>query len=248
MKYNDDGFSVGKIFTDKKYKARFILLLYVVFFIILGIGLRSSGSIKLEKNEVRDDVIENEEENEETESEVKEKVRIDGFDFISGLNYDFEYKLNLNNDIFTVSGMRYNDKMSFTVTNNDEVVEYLADGGVVKLKKDNSFISSSLPYYYVNYFDSDVLQSIISQSEKVSDNVYEISNLNLSLFIDSKFNYKLVNKDSKNRIETVMKNGKVVGLILDFASLFDNVEELNVLKIELNYSNFGLIDDFDVIF
>lgn len=35
---------------------------------------------------------------------------------------------------------------------------------------------------------------------------------------------------------------------MDFTNLFNDYDEVSLLKISLNYSDFGLVDDFDVNF
>ena len=223
MKYDSD-FNLSSLFTEKKYRARLILGVYLVFFIVLISISRSSVSNNKESNAKKD--------------------ILPGFSFLSMNNYEFEYILHLNGEEYILLGKRFNDKLSFTVSNKDEKKEYLVSGNTVKMKENEMYVNTKLPYYYINYFDNDVIQNIIRDSEKITDTEYEITNLKLSKYIDSSFKYNNKEKDLKNSVDLTFKNGNVVGIDFDLVNLFSDVDELNELKISLNYKNFGLIDDF----
>lgn len=243
MKYDSD-FNLSSLFTEKKYRARLILGVYLVFFIVLISISRSSVSNNKESN-AKKDIDENSSDVVEKENEKEEKEDIlPGFNFLSMNNYEFEYVLHLNGEEYILLGKRFNDKLSFTVSNKDEKKEYLVSGNTVKMKENEMYVNTKLPYYYINYFDNDVIQNIIRDSEKITDTEYEITNLKLSKYIDSSFKYNNKEKDLKNSVDLTFKNGNVVGIDFDLVNLFSDVDELNELKISLNYKNFGLIDDF----
>ena len=243
MKYDSD-FNLSSLFTEKKYRARLILGVYLVFFIVLISISRSSVSNNKESN-AKKDIDENSSDVVEKENEKEEKKDIlPGFSFLSMNNYEFEYILHLNGEEYILLGKRFNDKLSFTVSNKDEKKEYLVSGNTVKMKENEMYVNTKLPYYYINYFDNDVIQNIIRDSEKITDTEYEITNLKLSKYIDSSFKYNNKEKDLKNSVDLTFKNGNVVGIDFDLVNLFSDVDELNELKISLNYKNFGLIDDF----
>ena len=255
MKYDSD-FNLSSLFTEKKYRARLILGIYLVFFIVLIAISKSSSSFNNGSSEIKEkeqnesDVTdkENKENKEDVEKDENTKNVLPGFSFLSMNNYEFEYILNINDYEYITTGKRFNDKLLFTVSNKDEKKEYFVSGNTVKVMEDEMYVNSVLPFYYINYFDNDVIQNIIRDSIKVNDAKYEITNLKLSKYIDNSFKYNNKEKDLNNTIELVFKNGNVVAVNFDLVNLFSDVEELKTLKISLNYKNFGLIDDFVINF
>ncbi len=243
---NNDDFNYSSLIFDKKYRARLILTIYGILFIILIIFLRINISNK-NYGESNNEILNNEivdNNNEENENSYIESL----FSYIDLNNYNFEFKIYYNDNIYISSGKRFNRKYDFSLTDGNNIVNYLASGELVKIKQEDSYINSILPYFYINHFDNDVLKAILASSRQVSENSYEITNGILSSFVDSSYNLIVGDDELLNTIELEVKNNIIVGINMDFTNLFNDYDEVSSLKIALNYSDFGLIDDFDINF
>ena len=129
MKYDSD-FNIADIFTNKKYRARFILILYFIFFLFIMIISRNSlstGEVNVDNkdekvgnlNSIDDATTEN------MDMPKQNETIYPGFEYINMNNYSFEYVLSLNNQEYTAKGKRFNNKFSFTMQNNDEEALYI---------------------------------------------------------------------------------------------------------------------------
>ena len=246
MNYNNDNFNYSSLIFNKKYRSRLILAIYTILFFILIIFLRTSINNK-NYNESNNEVFINE--NEDNKNEESENSYIKSlFSYIDMNNYNFEFKISYNNNVYISSGKRSDRKYDFTLTDGNNIVHYLVSGKLVKIKQENSYENSILPYFYINHFDNEVLKSILSKSKQISESTYEITNGILSSFVDSNYNLIVGDDELINTIELDIKNNIIVGINMDFTNLFNDYDEVSLLKISLNYFDFGLVDDFNVNF
>ena len=256
MNYNK-GFNYSELFTDKKYRSRLILAIYAIVFIILIAFLRTeikngnidSNSFNEENN---NDMIDNNTNN-NTDNNTDDNSYIENiFSYINMNNYNFEYTLYYNDDKYISSGKRYDRKYDFDLTNGKQTMHYLVSGPIVKAKNkediDASYMTTNLPYSYINYFDNDTLKEILINAKQISVDTYEITNGALAPLIDNRSNFIISDDELVNHIMLEIKNNIVVGIDLDFSNLFFGDSDIFNFKISLKYSNFGLIDNFSVNF
>ena len=136
MNYNNDNFNYSSLIFNKKYRSRLILAIYTILFIILIIFLRTSINNK-NYNESNNEVFINE--NEDNKNEESENSYIKSlFSYIDMNNYNFEFKISYNNNVYISSGKRSDRKYDFTLTDGNNIVHYLVSGKLVKIKQENS--------------------------------------------------------------------------------------------------------------
>lgn len=262
MNYNK-GFNYSDLLTDKKYRSRLILAIYAVLFLVLIVFLRTSFKNDSMTNNIDDNSTINEVEDNNTENnnqdnnlsgdnnEKDEKIE-QLFSHIDMNNYNFEYILYYNEEVYSAKGKRFNNKYEFTFTDGTNTMEYLVKGVIVKVKneegEDELYQNAPLPYYYINYFDTEVLKSIISNAKEVENDKYEIKNENLLKYVENSNGFNKEHLQDVNLINLNLKNNKIVGINMDISNLFLGNDDVSNVKIELKYEDFGLIDDFEVIF
>lgn len=261
MNYNDydsngnkKKFNLTDMLTDKKQRARVFLVFYVIIFLILiiiiRVGITSSNNVKQEEQkEKQDEVLDNNKEESEEDKEINEK-----FLFLDQNNYNFkftiEYKYNGTTSSQIIEGKRFDNKYDFTLQYNGDVMYFLGTEDNIKAKENeqSNFIEAQFPYVYLNFFDNKLLKNIVKNAS-LNDDTYEISNLLLSELISSGSSKSLENKDSKNTLKLDVKNNKIVGINIDYSNvLCDYQKEEISAVVNLEYSNFGLIEDFDINF
>ena len=242
--------SIVDLFLDKQKRSLLIVVIYIVLIFFLVIFVRNSISKDYKDNsndnsnviEVNEKVDEN-----DNEKEVEEKVydNLDEmFSFIDNNNYNFSFILDYNNDQFITEGIRYNNKYNFTYKNKDQILYFLGTVGNLKMKNNDRYTNIVFPYTYFNYFDNNLIKKVIRESNYV-DGKYEISTSKFNELL----NYESSSKNGLNTIELFTRNNKVVEIKIDFTDALSSItlnESLAV--IDLKYSNFGLIDDFNVDF
>lgn len=249
---NKKKFDFSLLFTDKKYRSRLILGIYAIVFIILIVMIRMGTTPTNEKlqdnNEIETDNIENLPNNNEQEETDNFKEE---FSYIYLNNYNFEFSLLSDNQEFIATGKRYEDKFDFNFTNQIDTIHYLSNGNKVMALEPNKdyYVLTNLPIYYINYFESKKINKILNNSIKVSEDVYEISNLNLFEFVENEYKRELNNEDLINTITLTKKNNIIVSIEMDITNLVNGLGNENFSTIiTLKYSNFNLIDDFEINF
>ena len=249
MKY-DKEFKFSSLFFDKTYRARLILALYAVGFIILIVLVRANTEVNNSMDDQNNNAeyVENAGNDNNSDSEKTEIDKL--FSYIDLNNYEFDYILYYNDDIFYATGKRYDRKYMFDLSNGDNVLSYIASGELVKAKDKNNaeegYTTTDFPYYYLNYFDNTVLKSVLEKATKIEDGKYEIDNEELIKYIDYGSTFKDANKDLINEIELELKNNIITAIHIDITNLFSFSDDIKRLEIDLKYSNFGLVDSFDV--
>lgn len=223
---NEKKFKITDLITNKQYNAILNLVLGFGTIIILIIMIRLSGSSV--PNNTNNNINNN-----GTQSVVS------GFNDIKGKNFSFKYTLTENGKSVVYQGKERENKILFTDTINK--LEYYAIGDVVSVKKGNDYVIGTNPSKYFNYFDVELVEKIIS-SAKVDEDDYVISINDFS---------KLVSSDKSSEgdiyISLTKSNGIITKITFDlgeYAVLTDKNIKTSVLTLE--YSNFNLIDDFEI--
>lgn len=223
---NEKKFKITDLITNKQYNAILNLVLGFGTIIILIIMIRLSGSSV--PNNTNNNINNN-----GTQSVVS------GFNDIKGKNFSFKYTLAENGKSVVYQGKERENKILFTDATNK--LEYYVIGDVVSVKKGNDYVIGTNPSKYFNYFDVELVEKIIS-SAKVDEDDYVISINDFS---------KLVSSDKSAEgdiyISLTKSNGIITKITFDlgeYAVLTDKNIKTSVLTLE--YSNFNLIDDFDI--
>lgn len=250
MKYNKEGeFDVYELFSNEKYRARLVLGFYAVLIAILVISLRTGSS---SNNVVKDDnsnkkTVEtenkddNEQENSNGTNEFEKK-----FVYILQNNYEFEYKLVMDEKVAVSKGKRTDKEIIFDVSSTDENVNCYGVDDTLMCNHEGEYQETEYPYFFFNYYNPEKIIDILSESEYNSeDNKYHIDNATLYYYGDGSIDFSKVDKIEKNdnTIELIEKNEKVVGIKMDFSNFFNNEDTgLEKVLLELNYTNFGFVD------
>lgn len=249
MKYNK-GFNFSDLFFDKTNRSRLILLCYLLLFVVLIVLIRTNTTDSLNNLEEENN-LENDQNNNVENDLSEEELEINKmFSYIDMNNYKFNYILYYNDDVYNIDGIRYDNKYSFELTNGANTLSYIASGETVKAKDKNdleaSFFITNFPYYYLNYFNNNILKNLLTKAKKVADNKYEITNEELLDFVDGASNFVIEDKEKANTIELELKNNIITNIYINMTNLFSFSEEIEKLEVKLNYSDFGLIDQFEV--
>ena len=267
MKYNK-GFDFSLLFTDKTYRARLILVVYLVVFIALIVFVRVGGSNvqnsmanNSNKNNTGNLVNDtnnngnNVNNNDENNNTVQEDYVKELFSYINKNNYNFEFTIYRNSEVYKITGKRFNDKYDFDLSNGGSIINYLDNGKKVMAKnfslEESEYQNAELPYFKINYFDNSVLMDIASMLIKNNtlEDAYIIENKYLLDFsTDSSADLSLDYFNKQNVINFVSSNNKITVIDMDLTNFVNNEDDTNYYKISLKYYNFDLVDDFEVNF
>lgn len=266
MKYNK-GFDFSLLFTDKTYRARLILVVYLVVFIALIVFVRVGGSNSQNsmtndsnKNNIGNLVNDtnnngNNVNNDENDNTVQDNYVKELFSYINKNNYNFEFTIYRNSEVYKITGKRFNDKYDFDLSNGENIINYLDNGKKVMAKNfsldESEYQNAALPYFKINYFDNYVLMDIASMLIKNNtlEDAYIIENKYLLDFsTDSSDDLSLDYFNKQNVINFVSSNNKITGIDMDLTNFVNNEDDTNYYKISLKYYNFDLVDDFEVNF
>lgn len=222
---NEKKFKITDLITNKQYNAILNLVLGFGTIIILIIMIRISGSSV--PNNTNNNINNN-----GTQSIVS------GFNDIKNKNFSFKYTLNEDGNNVVYQGRERENKILFTNTSG---VEYYVIGDVVSIKKGEEYVIASTPSKYFNYFDVELVEKIISKATPDEDD-YVISINDFS---------KLVSSDKSGEGDiyiNLTKNNNIITKITfdlgEYASLNNKNIKTSILTLE--YSDFNLIDDFNV--
>ena len=247
---NKKKFNLIDIINDKQKRSRALLLIYLVFFVLLVIMIRFSLKSSLTNQENNQGVIDNNEniinnnqENIENQDDNTNELN-EMFSNIDTNNYEFKYVIKYNGSISTVEGKRFNDKFSFTMENNGDILYFNGTSNYIKAKEtvDGEYKLTGFPYVLVNIFDNNIIKSMISNST-LNNGLFEINNENISTITKK----SLSNNDSINTMEVYLKENKINKIELDLSNAISSFTKETVkANISLEYSNFGLIEDFKI--
>ena len=255
--YDSDGnkksFDYSLLISDKKYRARLILGIYLVFFIIIIIFVRVGLSNSVDDYsslENEQEQIPNEDDNEEM---VNENDFSNEFSLVMLNNYNFEFTIYSDSLEFVAAGKRYNNKYELDLSSNGDIIKYISDGTKTLAYYNGVSSERELPYYYINYFDNEILLKILNNSKKVGNGNYYITNGRLIKFVNNFFKNEIDNKEFINIIKLFFENDKIVSINIDITNLVNSLledgdKQFSSVVLDLKYSDFGLIEDFEINF
>lgn len=221
-------FKISDIIKNKQYYAIANLVFYFVLIIVLIIALRTTGGNSNNENNKS-----------QNNKDINIVSSIDGFNSIKGKNFNFKYTLKVDKNETIYIGKQYGDKIYFKDNKNNE---YFIQENITLAKKDNNFVLADNPLIYFNYLDIDKLEKVLSNTTKEDDELLIPVNTFAQIFgLDVSMKY------GKIYIDITKKNGTITEIDFDlseFDGLFNNTKKDAELKLE--YSNFNLIDDFEV--
>ena len=235
--------TINDIMTNRKYRARAILVFYGILFVFL-ISYARTGNSNKEENKAKDN---------DTNKIIEKKDEIfNGFELIASKNFEFVYTFTVNENEMVSIGKKYNNKETFkTVVNKKEEIDYFADGSYARAKDkvSNSYTTISKPFVILDYFNVDLINEILNKSEKLSNIELTITNKELCSLISC----TATNEEDINKIELELKNNNIVGIKIDCLAflLSMNLKELDDGKIEnanivLEYNSFNLVENFEL--
>lgn len=221
-------FNIKEIFTNKQYRAIAILIFYAILFAFLIIGL----------NAPRDFIVD------ESGQQVS---NLDGYKLIDGKNFNYKYTLMIDDEVYYYEGKKYDNKELVTVTKDGIREEYYFENKNIYIKRDNSYVlKENKPYMLFDFFNTDILDEIILRSivEDEETHKYKVTNQEIHNVIGEGIK-KLDN--GYNYISLVYRNDNITGITFDFSNYARVTnEDYNTIIVTLNYSDFNLVDDFEI--
>ncbi len=236
MKYNKDGeFDIYELFNNEKYRARLVLSFYAILIAILIITLRT-GSTSNTKNDntdknpaitENDDEDENDDDDEDEDEDEEDKENYENrFVYVLQNNYEFDYKLTTDKKIVDSKGKRTDKETLFDVISDGETTNCYGKDDTLMCKINGKYTETDYPYLFFNYYDPKEVVELLNESTfNEKDNKYHIDNVTLYSFGDGSIDLSKIEKEDEkktdNTIELIEKNGKVVGVKMDFSNFFN---------------------------
>lgn len=204
-----------KIWKNKRYRAIFVFLLYLLFFALMFIILFIKNSFR------RPQVIE------------KEK-RYEDYSI-----YSYNTILNINNKLYVIEGKRYNEKYEFIY---DDVTYEFKIGEDVDVDK-NVFDSFNFDPKYINNIMKK--SKLLSETKIISDNILEKKYLiKLKDYIElNDIVLEEYDENLDLYITLAYKNNDVLYVDLELDNLF-KYYDIFKYEIKITYSNIDSISSF----
>ena len=217
-----NGFKKSRERKQEVIRSYIILCIYMVFIVGLVIFVRVS-----EKHQK--DLKEKEETKEESTTNEK--------------NYSFTFKLSIDNKKYTYEGIRYGSKYKFSVTSSEGILNYYLYGDIALIQEDKEWVLTKPPYYYINYFDTNTINSLIDMGNyNAEEKQYEIYTSNFAYVMGEEINSK-----DLNTIKIINNDGKSKRVIIDYTNYCINMgEPVRLVKIEIEYKDYNQIKDFEI--
>lgn len=149
-KVNKEDFK--KFISDPKGKAFVFFVGYLIFFIVIGIVARVGGSNNY---------------NRDYETETKKQFDLT---YIERNNYKFNYKIKIDDNYLTYSGIRYDTQEKVTCTN---LVEYYGENGNYFVNNSGLWIKADNPYKYSEFYDINNIYKLLEMATYISKTTYE---------------------------------------------------------------------------
>lgn len=220
--------TVKDIFTNKQYKAIASLIFYgcVILALIVFIRTTPTQTQTINNNNNSDTIVE---------------TSVPGFQSIKHKNFNFKYILEDGENKTVYEGKQSNNAISFLETSESlpEKKEFFYEDGLFFEKENEKYVLSKFKINYFNFFDVDLLEKIISNSE-IDEDEYIISVEKFGKIIGDT---SLTDPDKEISISMEKKNNTITKIELDLSELS---ADLTSIFLDLEYSNFNLIDDFSL--
>lgn len=232
MKDQDNrGFKPSDIITNKQYRAIIILIFYFFLFLFLIISVRSSL---------------NKENKDEKDNNEKYTVnsKIEGFAPIKQSNFNYKYTLNVDGVNYIYEGKKYNKNDDFSLTVGKEKKYYTVIDDFTFQKRNNENILTEKPYYYIDFFNPTIIEQILLKATPKENDIYKITNINLDKILGNKIG---IDNKLENNIILQYTDDIVTRIDIDYTN-YIKYNGVNVKKVflTLEYSNFGMIEEFDI--
>ena len=223
---------IWKILKDKKTRSIILIVFYCLLFLSLIFYIRIKNNLKDSNN------------SEENIEKIESVFELQ--DYLENKNYSYEYTLKVDNNTYKYTGKRYIDKEEFVFQNGLISETYQRNKSDIYKKEKDKYVKVELPYHYFNYFDSDLVGTILEKSIFDSkNNLYEISNGELQNIIGNQ--EKNNEQEGINTIEIIYGDNNIVSIIMDLTNYVKNLNETDDLVIlELKYRDFQKIKDFSI--
>lgn len=226
------GFKATDLLTNKQYRAIIILIFYFFLFLTLIISVRNLDS--KEKSDI--------EENKTQENTTSSKIK--GFSLIKQSNFNYKYTLNVDNVIYEYEGKKYNKNDSYTLTVGTTKKTYNTIDNFTFEKQGDKDVLADKPYYYIDFFEPNILETILIKAIKKENDVYSIANTNLDKLLGNKMNIDDLNE---NNILLRYSNDDVTRIDIDYTNYAKyRGSKVNRVYLTLEYSNFGIIEEFNI--
>lgn len=222
-------FKITDLYKNKQYYAIINLVFYSIIILILIIGVRSNSSQTSKEDSIKI-------------NRGSQTTNVEGFKSIKNKNFEFEYTLSVDNNTVIYKGKQYKNKIDFTDNINNHYM--VQDDIFIKKDSDKSVLVDS-PLKYFNYLNVDIIEKIVAASKK--DENDQVISLNEFLPI-IKDNYAPEYKYDDDVFITITKNNGIITEITFDITNFVNLDNADIknAKLSLKYSNFGLVDNFDI--
>lgn len=226
------GFKAIDLVTNKQYRAIIILIFYFFLFLTLIISVRNLDSKEksnLEENKTQENT---------TSSNIK------GFSLIKQSNFNYKYTLNVDNVIYVYEGKKYNKNDSYTLTVAKTKKIYNTIDNFTFEKQGDKDVLTDKPYYYIDFFDPNILETILIKAIKKENDVYSITNTNLDKLLGNKMN---IDDQNENSILLQYSNDTVTRIDIDYTNYAKyRGSNVNKVYLTLEYSDFGIIEEFNI--
>lgn len=225
------GFKATDLVTNKQYRAIIILVFYFFLFFALIISIRNMESNELQKKE-------------DTLQSITNSSKIKGFSLIKQANFNYKYTLNIDNTNYIYEGKKYNKNDSYTLTVGPTKQTYITVDNFTFERKNNENILADKPYYYIDFFDPNILENIIIKANGKENNIYTITNSNLDKILGNKIG---IDDHKENNILLQYTDEVVTRIDIDYTN-YAKYNGLNVNRVylTLEYSDFGIIEEFNI--
>lgn len=225
------GFKASDLVTNKQYRAIIILVFYFFLFLVLIMSVRNSNSKESTTTE----------ENKET---VTVTSKIKGFSSIKQANFHYRYTLNIDNNNYIYEGKKYNKNDSYTLTVGTTKKVYTTIDEFTFENKNNENVLVDKPYYYIDFFDPEILEKILIKAVNKENNIYTITNTNLDRLLGNKIG---VDDKSENNILLQYTDGTVTRIDIDYTNYAKyNGANINKVFLTLEYNDFGIVEEFNI--
>ena len=225
----NEKFKFKELFTNKQYRSIMVLAFYAILFTVLIVTIRTPGKSNFNNM-------------------VNKGTKIDGYELIDNKNFSYKYTILVDDEEYIYEGKKYNNKDLFTVTKDEESVDYYMIDDKTYIKNGAKYFETlSKPIIIFDFFDTDIIDRLITRSSAIEDeeNRYMIGNQNLYDVLSSD---RVRVEDGDNFIVLKYRNSNITEINFELDNYAKIIgEKYDKVRIKLEYSDFNLIDDFNDI-
>ena len=222
-------FDFKELFTNKQYRSIIILVFYAILFTVLIVMVRTpSRNVNIDGGNTI--------------------TNLKGYELIDNKNFSYRYTVMVDDEKYIYEGEKFLDKDLVTVTKEEEKREYYIEKNDYYVKENDVYVPIiDKPFLIFDFFNTDVLDRLISRSTLVDD----VANRYL---IDNQTLYDVLNSDNskvdsgENYITLNYRNSNITRIVFELDNYAKTIgESYDKVIIVLEYSDFNLIEDFNDI-